>query len=89
MEQAQAPAGRSRAVSDLNPASLRHLRREVVMLTQSELADAAGISRGEVSHLETGKRKPLATTLRRLCIALGCEPGDLLKPRDGEARSGR
>jgi len=83
METAPTLTGRSRAISDLDPGKLRRLRKQVVMLTQGELADAAGISRGEISHLETGKRKPLATTLRRLCIALECEPGDLLTDRSG------
>lgn len=81
--------GRSRAISDLDPGKLRTLRRQVMMLTQGELATAAGISRGEVSHLETGKRKPLATTLRRLCIALECEPADLLLDGSGAHKESR
>ena len=74
----EAAVTRSRAVRDFDGSKLRVWRRQVRMLTQDELADAATVSRGEISHLETGRRKPLATTLRNLCIALECEPGDLL-----------
>jgi DNA-binding Xre family transcriptional regulator len=80
MNEVISPAARSRAISDFSPAALLHWRKKVRMLTQAELAHYAGISRGEVSHLETSKRKPQATTLRALCIALQCEPGDLLEP---------
>lgn len=78
MNEVTAPTGRSRAITGLNPAELRRWRREVRMLTQDELAHFAGLSRGEISHLETGKRQPLASTLNRLCIALECGPEDLL-----------
>lgn len=78
METEKVPAGRSRAISDLDPHKLRTWRTQVRMLSQVELANAAGLSRGEISHLETGRRQPLATTLRRLCVALECQPADLL-----------
>ena len=64
------PAGRSRAVPGFDPARLRHLRMHRAMLTQKELAQLAGISRGAVSHLEQGRRQPMVTTLRGLCQAL-------------------
>lgn len=79
MENKKVPsAGRSRAIGNLDPHELKRWRTQVRMLSQVELANAAGLSRGEISHLETGKRQPLATTLRRLCVALECEPADLL-----------
>ena len=84
MNKGTALAGRSRAISDLDPGKLRRWRQTVRMLTQAELGKYAGLSRGEISHLETGRRKPLATTLRRLCIALECEPDDLLVTRIAE-----
>lgn len=89
MDEAVALSGKSRAITDLDPVKLRTLRRQVKMLTQHELGQAAGISRGEVSHLETGKRKPLATTLRRLCVALECEPTDLLTDHHAPRRGRR
>ncbi len=72
------PNGRSRAVPGFDAARLRYLRLSKAMLTQAELAERAGISRGAVSHLEQGRRKPMVTTLRGLCLALHCDPGDLL-----------
>jgi transcriptional regulator with XRE-family HTH domain len=72
------PTGRSRAVPGFDSAKLRYLRRSRAMLTQKELADLAGISRGAVSHLEQGRRQPMVTTLRALCSALDCDPGDLI-----------
>jgi putative transcriptional regulator len=57
------------------------------MLTQAELAERVGISRGEISHLERGRRQPLVTTLRRLCEVLKCEPGDLITS-EGNPRNG-
>jgi putative transcriptional regulator len=75
---ASAGAGRSRAVPGFDPVRLRNLRCSRAMLTQAELADLVGISRGEISHLERGRRQPLVTTLRRLCEVLECEPGDLI-----------
>lgn len=88
MSEVNAPAERSRAVTSLNPAELRRWRKEVRMLSQVQLADAAGLSRGEISHLETAKRKPLATTLSRLCVALQCQPEDLLGPGKEESLNG-
>lgn len=82
----QAIAKRSRAITDFDGDKLRHWRQEIRMLSQVELGNAAGLSRGEISHLETRKRRPLATTLRRLCIALECEPADLLTVLPAEAK---
>jgi len=75
---AHLPTGRSRAVPGFDAARLRYLRCTRAMLTQKELAIRAGISRGAVSHLEQGRRKPMVTTLRGLCLALDCDPGDLI-----------
>lgn len=80
MNEVTALAGRSRAINELDPGKLRYWRKIVRLLTQEQLADAAGLSRGEISHLETSRRKPLTTTLSRLCIALECDPADLLVP---------
>ena len=47
---------------------------------QTELANRAGISQGNISNLATGKAKAIQfRTLESLCRALDCEPGDLLK----------
>jgi len=60
-----------------DPAKFRALR-VAKMLTQDEFADASGISRPTVAALETGGRSPSVEMLRRLCRALGCDPGDLV-----------
>jgi len=77
----QHPASRTRAVPGFDADRLRTLRHRA-MLTQAELASHAGISRGAVSHLEKGRRQPMVTTLRGLCLALDCELGDLV-PNEG------
>lgn len=73
-----APIRRSRAVAGFDASRLRTLRCNHAMLTQAELAQRTGISRGEISHLERGRRQPLVTTLRALCEALECRPEDLI-----------
>ncbi len=47
-------------------------------LTQSELADAAGVSRDAVGAAESGRHDPHVSTLRALAAALGCRVDDLL-----------
>lgn len=67
-------------------ATIREIRHEQV-LTQSELADLAGIHEITVSDLERGKRKASARTVRKLAVAFGFETRDLLK-RAKESESG-
>ena len=47
-------------------------------LTQRGLARAAGVGKGTVSELETGRRGAYARTTRRLASALGTEVADLI-----------
>ena len=48
----------------------------------SELADKVGITLANMSILKTGKAKAIkVTTLAKLCEALDCQPGDILKKR--------
>lgn len=68
-----------RTVTDFDCARLLAWRKRRTLL-QEELADKAGISRGEVGHLERGRRKPTLRTLRRLADALEIGPADLLVP---------
>jgi DNA-binding XRE family transcriptional regulator len=63
---------------------LKERRRRT--LIQEELAELAGISRGEIGHLERCRRKPTLRTLRRLAKALHIRPSDLLVPEDKEGR---
>lgn len=44
--------------------------REDAGLTQAEVAIRAGLKQSAVSHAESGRREPLATTLAALCRAI-------------------
>lgn len=66
-----------RTVTDFDCVKLLAWRKRRTLL-QEELADKAGISRGEVGHLERGRRKPTLRTLRRLADALGIDSSELL-----------
>lgn len=48
-------------------------------ITQSELADFAGLSAGYVSHLETGRRKPTNSAIRKIAGPLGVMPVVLIR----------
>src|SRR5215210_5900062 len=55
--------------------------REWRMWTQVRLAEQAGISPTTVSGIENGRiSRPHFGTLRKLAVALGVEPGELLPP---------
>jgi len=48
-------------------------------LTQSDLAERAGSTRGNISRIETGgETRP--TMMRKLAETLGVTPGDLMHP---------
>lgn len=55
---------------------IRELRRERA-LTQTELADEAGVHEITISDIERKKRKASARTLRKLASALGVEVREL------------
>lgn len=61
-----------------------HRKRTGVRLTYRALAEAAGLS---VSTLQSLAARPSyntrLSTIERLCIALGCGPGDLLELTEG------
>ena len=40
--------------------------RELLNLTQQQLADASGVTSGTISHLESAATKPQAATVRRI-----------------------
>ncbi len=51
----------------------------------TELADKVGITLANMSILKTGKAKAIrVSTLRKICEALDCQPGDLLEFRKGD-----
>ena len=55
-------------------------------MSSGELAEKVGISAANLSILKTGKAKAVRfSTLKALCKALDCQPGDLLEYRPEEA----
>ena len=60
------------------------IRLDVMMakkkIRSNQLADAIGITEANLSLLKNGKIKGVKLeTLNKLCIALDCQPGDLLE----------
>jgi transcriptional regulator with XRE-family HTH domain len=58
--------------------NLKRLRTEKG-LSQSDIADSLGVSRGFVSLIENGKRNPTLSTITRLASAVGVTSDELLK----------
>jgi putative transcriptional regulator len=55
---------------------LLHDRR----MTLTELADRVGMTLANLSILKTGKARAIRfSTLDAICVALSCQPGDLLQ----------
>ena len=55
-------------------------------VTAKAIAEQIGISETQLSQFRSGKVRGLRfSTLAKLCFALGCEPGDLLKYDRNEA----
>ena len=51
-------------------------------MTLTELADRVGITLANLSILKTGKAKAIRfSTLEAICVALDCQPGELLEFR--------
>ena len=49
-------------------------------MRSNELAERMGITTANLSILKTGKAKAIRfTTLEAICIALDCQPGDILE----------
>ena len=66
------------------------IRLDVMMaekkIRSNQLAEAIGITEANLSLLKNGKIKGFKLeTLNKLCIALDCQPGDLLEFESEEA----
>jgi DNA-binding XRE family transcriptional regulator len=61
---------------------LRELR-DKASLSQEELAELAGVSRTTIAELELGKRTPHPKTRRKLAVALGVAPSELMDSETG------
>ena len=54
-------------------------------MSSMELAERIGITQANLSILKTGKAKAIRfSTLNAICLALDCQPGDILEFRDEE-----
>jgi DNA-binding XRE family transcriptional regulator len=51
--------------------------RKQRLMTQHELAAAAGVTVATVSYAETGLTHPKMITIRKICTALGVQPEDV------------
>jgi transcriptional regulator with XRE-family HTH domain len=60
------------------PLPVLRAARQKAGLTQSELAELAGVARGTVHRLETLERGGYPRTLRKLATALGVTPAHLV-----------
>ena len=49
-------------------------------MTQEELAKAAGVNRVTIAKIEAGVVDPYPSTVRKLAVALGMEPRELMRP---------
>jgi transcriptional regulator with XRE-family HTH domain len=63
--------------------------RKLRGLTQEQFAERSGFSQQYLSSLENGRRNPSVITLYEIAVALGVQPGDLLRPRSGRSESKR
>ena len=54
-------------------------------MTSGELAEKIGITQANLSILKTGKAKAVRfSTLEAICMALDCQPGDILEYKRDE-----
>ena len=54
-------------------------------MSMTELADKVGITLANLSVLKTGKAKAIRfSTLEAICVALDCQPGDILEYKKEE-----
>lgn len=63
------------------------VRREMLRMTQKELAERMGADQGQVSRIENGSLQIGLTTLVKLAEALGVEPYQLLKKEGARVSS--
>ena len=57
-------------------------------MTLTELADRVGMTLANLSILKTGKARAIRfSTLEAICVALSCQPGDLLRFEPEHAES--
>ena len=60
--------------------------REGKFITQRELAAKSGVGLATIVRLERSQQSPRISTTRRLAVALGVEPQELVADASGAAR---
>ena len=60
-------------------------KRLIKNITQSDLAEALGLTQGIISSWECGRNKPSLETARKLANALGCTLNKLFEVEKGKA----
>jgi putative transcriptional regulator len=62
-------------------------QRDRKRLTVAQLANEVGITQANLFVLKSNRAKAIRfSTLEALCLALDCQPGDILKFEDEEAK---
>jgi len=57
-------------------------------MSVTELSERVGITMSNLSILKTGKAKAIRfSTLEKICVALDCQPGDILEYVEEEVRT--
>ena len=70
----------------MNIGSRIRIARHFLELSQSQLADKAGMTTQWISNYETNRRKPTVENLAKLSIALCVSTDWLLSLKDGEVK---
>jgi transcriptional regulator with XRE-family HTH domain len=68
---------------DIDGEKLRRARQKQ-FLTQTELAEKAELTLSTLSRLENGLQQARISTVRRLALALGIHPSELLQDDGGK-----
>ncbi|MFZ0324722.1 MAG: helix-turn-helix domain-containing protein [Actinomycetes bacterium] len=63
-------------------ATILELRAHAAIPSQRALAKLVGVSEATVRRWEAGDGCPDAWEVNRLCVVLGCEPDDLIRPAE-------
>lgn len=58
--------------------SVISVTRQRIGLTQGDLAERVTMDQGLLSKIESGTKEPSLAVFRRIALALGAQPGDLL-----------
>ena len=75
------------AITNLGP-NIREAR-EKMGLTQQELCESLGVTRGQVANIELGNSSVTLPVFTQICITLGTSPNELLGFENETASGGK